>query len=181
LPTHRPRLAVAASAAYPNLLVDWPLLRHALGAEGVDASTEVWTDPDVRWPTFDLVVANGARDNIHRPDEFLRWSLDKRYLAALAAAGVPTVPTTWLEPDHPIDPETDLALPHGEFVIKPAISGGGFETARYGDGETGAARAHLGRLLDAGRTVMIQPYQAAVDTLGEVGLVFLAGQFNHMP
>jgi glutathione synthase/RimK-type ligase-like ATP-grasp enzyme len=192
LSTRRPRLAVAASAAYPNLLADWPLVRHALRVEGVDASTEVWTDPDVRWSTFDLVVANGAWDNIHRPDEFLRWaagvagvtrlvnpphilrwSLDKRYLAALAAAGVPTVPTTWLEPG------TEIALPHGEFVVKPTISGGGFETARYGAAESAAARAHVGRLLEAGRTVMVQPYQAAVDTQGETGLIFLGGQFSH--
>ena len=78
----------------------------------------MWTDPEVRWHDFDLVLANGAWDNIHRPDEFLawiaavaevapmanspavlRWNLDKRYLAALSEAGVATVPTTWLSPD----------------------------------------------------------------------------------
>ena len=28
----------------------------------------------------------------------LRWNLDKRYLRDLEAAGVPTVPTSWVEP-----------------------------------------------------------------------------------
>jgi hypothetical protein len=196
-----PTLAVAASAAYPNLLLDWPLLQHALGDLGVVASTQIWTDPDVDWAQFDLVLANGAWDNIHHPEAFLgwvdhvatvtclvnppavlRWSLDKRYLAALAAGGVPIVPTTWLAPDDPATASVSAALPAGEFVVKPAISGGGFETARYHPdqaGETDAARDHIRRLLEAGRTVMIQPYQAAVDTHGEAGLIFLGGQFSH--
>jgi O-ureido-D-serine cyclo-ligase len=192
---------------------DWPLLRQALADTGVAASTRVWTDPDVPWHEFDLVVANGAWDNIHRPAEFLawvatvaettpmvnspdvlRWNLDKRYLAALSDAGVATVPTTWLTPDPALDPrepgepgEPGLGLPPGtsEFVVKPTISGGGFETARYraGDAQAAqaaqAARAHIQRLLDAGRTVMIQPYQAAVDAQGEAGLIFLGGRYSH--
>jgi hypothetical protein len=188
---------VAVSAEYSNLLPDWPLLRDALGRVGVAASTQVWTDPDTPWSDFDLVLANGAWDNIHHPDEFLawvdrvapltrlvnppdvlRWSLDKRYLAALSEAGVPIVPTTWLEPDDPFDlPPITGEL--GEFVVKPAISGGGFQTARYGAGDEEEAGSHIRRLLTAGRTVMIQPYQAEVDTLGEAGLVYLGGRFSH--
>jgi hypothetical protein len=172
---------------------------------GITASTQVWTDPDIRWAEFDLVLANGAWDNIHRPEEFLRWvdrtaevtrlvnppdilrwSLDKRYLATLAAAGVPTVPTTWLDPDQPepaleqrLGNRLDPVFPPGEFVVKPAISGGGFETARYQAGESILALAHVRRLLAAGRAVMVQPYQAAVDTHGEAGLIFLGSQFSH--
>ena len=57
-PDLRPRgLAAAAPGAWPS--------------EAIDASTAVWTDPDVRWADFDLVLANGAWDNIHHPDEFL--------------------------------------------------------------------------------------------------------------
>ncbi len=161
---------------------------------GITATTSVWTDQNVNWEAFDLVVANGAWDNIHRPDEFLsradgvaartpvvnspatlRWNMDKRYLAALDAAGVPTVPTLWLHPTDP--PSSDL--PAGEIVVKPAISGGGFETARYEAQEGEVARSHIDRLLDAGRTVMVQPYQESVDAQGEVGLVFLGSRFSH--
>jgi hypothetical protein len=188
------RLAVAVSAAFPDLRPDWPLLRDALGSLGVIGTTEVWTDPEVRWSEFDLVLANGAWDNIHRPQEFLawaedvaaatllvnippvlRWNLDKRYLSDLSAAGVATVPTVWLAPLA----ETHFDFPPGEFVVKPTISGGGFETARYHQGEADTARAHVERLLGVGRTVMIQPYQSAIDAQGEVGLIYLAGEFCH--
>ena len=73
----------------------------------------------------------------------------------------------------------DIELPQGEFVVKPSISGGGFESARYGPTELGVARTHIDRLLAAGRTVMVQPYVATVDAQGETGLVFLAGEFSH--
>ena len=200
----RPGLAVASSAEFPDLRPDWPLLQDALAELGVVASTQVWTDPGVRWHEFALVVANGAWDNIHHPDAFLawaesvagvtrivnephvlRWNVDKRYLAALGATGVSTVPTTWIEPTADpagafVPPDFPAGeFPGGELVVKPAISGGAFETARYQPGQAGAARDHILRLIRAGRTVMVQPYQAAVDKEGEVGLVFLEGQFSH--
>jgi hypothetical protein len=100
---------------------------------------------------------------------------------------VATLPTTWLTPDSRSDSDSDsdelaLPLPQGEFVVKPTVSGGGFETARYPGGDEQAASdapVHVRRLLSAGRTVMIQPYQAAVDTHGEAGLIFLGGRYSH--
>src|SRR6185437_16305800 len=100
------------------------------------------------WAAFDLVVANGAWDNIHHVEAFvawvglvgeelgvpmvnspdtLRWNLDKRYLRDLAADGVRIVPTRWVEPaaGGPAgDPEISLDG-SGEIVVKPTVSGGG--------------------------------------------------------
>ena len=120
------------------------------------------------WSGFGLVVANGAWDNIHHVDEFLRWidhveslgvpvvnspatlrwNLDKRYLRTLASAGVPIVATQWVEPpsDATGPGATRLDL-EGEVVVKPAVSGGGFQTARYRPHEHEAARAHVAALV----------------------------------
>ena len=105
----------------------------------------------------------------------LRWNLDKRYLRDLEAAGVRIVPTTFVEPG--ADPAFDLG--EEEVVVKPSVSGGGFQTARYRPHEHDRARSHVQELVEAGRTAMVQPYQDAVDTVGEVGLVFLGGVFSH--
>jgi glutathione synthase/RimK-type ligase-like ATP-grasp enzyme len=185
------------SQDYEAFSPDWSLLRPELEAVGIAPSLQPWSEGGVPWDAFDLILAHGAWDNIHHPDDFLawvdrvaevtrivnapailRWNIDKHYLAVLSDAGVPTVPTTWIEPPA-LRGTNDLPLPHGEFVVKPAISGGGFETARYAEHEFSVARAHIGRLLAAGRTAMVQPYQAAVDTLGETSVIFLGGQFSH--
>jgi hypothetical protein len=185
---------------FPNLHDDWPLVRAALAEVGLDSVPVVWSDPSADWSSFDLVVANGAWDNIHDPDAFLawvaarerdatptvnspatlRWNLDKRYLRELEAAGVPIVPTSWVEPDGEVElDEADVAVPEGEIVVKPSISGGGHRTARYRPGEHEDARAHVRSLVASGRTAMVQPYQTSVDELGELGLVFLDGEYSH--
>ncbi len=200
----RPRLAVAACAAFPDLHDDWPLLRRALDMAGADAVTAVWNDPGVDWSAFDLVLASGAWDNIHHVDAFLawadrldgmgipvcnspatlRWNIDKHYLRDLERSGVPVVPTLWVEPA-PSDTASGsvdvaaLDCPSGEIVVKPSVSGGGYRTARYQPHERDAARAHIVELVAAGSTAMVQPYEARVDTEGETALIYVGGAFSH--
>jgi O-ureido-D-serine cyclo-ligase len=173
------------------------MLQTALAERGISATTCVWNDPDRDWEQFDLVVANGAWDNIHHPGDFLawaddvartvrvvnspdmlRWNHDKHYLVELASAGVAVVPTTWVEVGADVE---RLAFPSGEFVVKPSISGGGYQTARYGEGASdhAEARAHVSRLLEEGRSAMVQPYQMGVDIHAEVGLIYLGGHYSH--
>ena len=197
----RPRLVAASCAAFPDLYDDWPLLRAALDEAGVDAVTAVWDDPAVDWSAYDLVLASGAWDNIHRVEEFLswtdqvaatgvpvhnspvtlRWNIDKRYLRDLERSGVPVVPTVWVEPSAQ-SAEVELVPPgppDGEIVVKPSVSGGGYRTARYQAHEHHAAWAHVAELTAAGRTAMVQPYEPRVDTEGETALVYVGGAFSH--
>lgn len=195
----RPLILFASSPQFPDLHDDWPLERAALDDVGIDARTAVWSDPAVHWSACDLVVANGVWDNIHHaaafsawldrltaegvpvvnPPAMLRWNLDKRYLRDLEDAGLPTVPTLWVEPDRGPFDGSSLTLPAGEVVVKPSISGGGYRTARYRPHEHDQALRHVAALVDSGRTAMVQPYQPAVDARGEAGLVFLGGVFSH--
>jgi len=153
-----------------------------------------WDDASVDWETFDLVVIRSTWDSVDRPEEYLAWvsavsgktrlenpadvvawNLDKHYLAELNAAGITVVPTTWIEP-----PDADgWRVPGGGFVVKPAVSAGGRETARYDEANAGEAEVHIERLLEAGCSVMVQPYVAAVDAVGEVKVVFIDGRFSH--
>ncbi|PRX23947.1 hypothetical protein CLV67_103698 [Actinoplanes italicus] len=60
----------------------------------------------------------------------------------------------------------------GEWVVKPTVSAGSRDTARYLMPEqSGAAAAHVRRLTGSGRTAMIQPYLSAVDTAGETAVL----------
>ena len=148
---------------------------------------QVWDDPAVDWSRFDLVVVRTTWDYTDRREEFLRWaagvprlanelalltwSSHKGYLLDLAAAGVPTVPTTLLRPGD------DVALPDGPVVVKPAVSASARDTLRHGT--QGAARAHAAALLAAGRDVVVQPYLDRVDGEGETSVLLLDGAVSH--
>jgi glutathione synthase/RimK-type ligase-like ATP-grasp enzyme len=187
------RVALATCSALPHLDEDERAAVAPLAARGIAAEPVVWDDPAVDWAAYDLVVVRTTWDYSARRDEFvawaesvprlanpadvIRWNTDKTYLRDLAAAGVPVVPTTWLDPD------STVTLPaSGEYVVKPAVSAGSRNTGRYdlADPAQRALAAGLAtRLLAEGRTVMVQPYLKAVDTAGETALLFLGGRYSH--
>ena len=110
---------------------------------------------------------------VANPAAILEWNTDKRYLGVLAAAGIPVVPTTWLQPGEVFTP------PEGEYVVKPTVSAGAAETGRYGPDERVVAEAHVARLHGSGAVVMVQPYLDRVDDAGESALVYFRGEFSH--
>ncbi len=190
---HRPRVALVTCATLPDLDPDDRLLVGPLRALGTDPVAAVWDDPSVDWESFDLSVLRSTWDYPARRGEFLAWAAtaprlanpadviawntDKRYLLDLGSAGVPTMPTTWLSPGD------DLELPnHGRFVLKPSVGAGSLDVKAFSmhhARERTLAYEHASRLLAAGQTVMVQPYAAAIEGLGETGLMFAGGKFSH--
>jgi hypothetical protein len=178
-------VALATCAELPQLGEDEPLLLEALRGRGVATDAVVWDEPSVDWTSYELVVVRSTWDYAPRRDQFvawaravprllnpaevISWNTDKRYLAQLPRA----VPTTFVRPGDSWDP------PDGQFVVKPTVSAGSRDTARYREGEEDRARAHVSGLLSAGRMVMVQPYLSAVDEVGESALIFFSGQYSH--
>jgi hypothetical protein len=181
------RVALATCAELPELDEDGGLLLAALAAAGVSAEPAVWDDERVRWDAYDLVVVRSTWDYTGRREEFLAWAsavprlanpadvlawnTDKSYLAGLAVAGVPVVPTTFVAPGEPFE------VPAYEHVVKPTVSAGARDTERFSAGEDSCSHAQA--LLEGGRSVMVQPYQAAVDTVGETALLWFGGVLSH--
>jgi len=158
----------------------------ALRTRGLEPEWAVWDDQAVDWERFDLVVVRSAWDYAERWADFLRWSearsrienplsvlrfgVDKeRYLGALAGAGVPVVPTTFVDRDEPFRP------PDEAFVVKPSISAGGRRSARFEAGDEGAASL-VGEIVGAGETAMVQPLLSDV---AESSLVYVDGIYSH--
>jgi glutathione synthase/RimK-type ligase-like ATP-grasp enzyme len=186
------QVALVTCAAVPDLDPDDRLLLGPLADRDVRVTVAVWDDPTVDWARFDLAVVRSPWDYPARRDEFVAWAAtvprlvnpcdvvawntDKRYLGELFDAGVPVVPTSWVQ-DGPWE------LPdEGEWVIKPAVSSGSRDTGRYDAADPGhraLAAAHVARLRAAGRLVMVQPYLPAVDSYGETAVLFLGGDYSH--
>jgi hypothetical protein len=66
----RPLVALATSAAWPDLAPDDRLIAPALGRVGVDAEVVVWTDQRTDWDLYDLIVVRSCWD-YH--DDLRRW------------------------------------------------------------------------------------------------------------
>jgi hypothetical protein len=191
-----PDVLLASCAAAAGRDEDEPLLLAALAAEGLTASSADWVDGDVDWAAAAAVVVRSTWDYAPRRDEFLTWArrvesgtrllnpagvlawnTDKRYLRELAATGVPVVPTAWAEEPGGVD--AALARWPGDVVVKPVVSAGARDTARFSSAERADARATAGGILASGRAVMVQPYLDRLDAEGETGLVYLDGAASH--
>jgi len=196
-------LKVALVTARParGLDEDEPLLNLAFQKAGSEVGIAEWDDPKVDWGSFDVALLRSAWDYCERIGEFLawverasqvthvlnplplvRWNTDKHYLAHLAASGAAVVPSTFIEPGD--NPAAALGRfleshPQAELVVKPAIGAGSRDTQRHLRSEFDAAVTHARRLLDAGRSVLVQPYLGRVDKDGETALMFFEGQFSH--
>lgn len=196
------RLALVTAIAVTGADEDMQPLLKACVRAGIDARVLAWDDATVSWGRFDAALLRSPWDYTERLPDFmawcarvdrvtrllnplavLRWNVDKHYLADLAALGVPVVPTAFLEPDvEPLPALEAFLADHGdapEYVVKPTVSAGSRDTQRYTHSQGFAAANHIARLLDQGRSVMLQPYLASVDEIGETALIFLGGEFSH--
>ena len=183
--------------------VDRPAHERAFAAAGIDLEYRSWTMA-ADWEAYDLVVIRSPWDYPEKAADFLAWlgsvehlptlmnpapligwNLDKRYLAELDHAGVPTVPTGFADSLHRVDAllSAQAAAPQAgsgpaEVVVKPTISAGSRNTGRFAVDDP-AARALAKLILGAGGTVMIQPAIASVAERGEVGVIVFDGEISH--
>lgn len=193
------RVAIATCREFPLLDEDDRLLIPALAQLGIEGVPAVWTDEGVDWSDFDAVVLRETWDYSDARDAFLdwvtgvasvttllnradlvRWNTDKRYLRDLVAAGIPVVPTAFVEPGD--DPGTwvSAGFASAEIVVKPAVSCGSRGTARHRvDEDVDDIAQHITGLLTENRVVMVQPYLEAVDSDGETALLYFDGVFSH--
>lgn len=194
------RIALVTAREAQSLDEDLPPLTDALHHAAVDVAVVPW-DAACDWSQFDMLLLRSTWDYMSRLAQFLhwaqlaaratrlvntlatvRWNIDKHYLGTLATAGVPVVPTTFVEPGADVAAALERFLAADgctEFVIKPAIGAGSRDAERHGRQAPGAAVAHAQRLLTAGRSILVQPYLARVDEEGEAALIFFGGEFSH--
>lgn len=162
-----------------------------LGRAGIAFDTRSWADagdltgyravaPLLVWgyhragERWQAAVGEWERQGVRlaNPGSVLRWNADKSYLGTLATRGAPVTPTRFVER---ID-ESALAEAARDFgsdrlVAKPRVSATAWRTIRWSPGTP----------LDGGPEgeAMIQPYLPAIESEGEISLLFLGGRYSH--
>ena len=195
------RVALVGARAARGLDEDMAPLTGALEARGVRCAVVDWDDAGVRWADFDLALLRSTWDyterlgefrgwlrrvagltRLHNPAPLVEWNTDKHYLRDLAALGLPAVPSAFIEPGEAPRAAIERFLAEhscAEFVLKPAVGAGSRGARRLGRTQLAEAEAHAASLLEADRSVVLQPYLPGVDRDGETALLFFAGRFSH--
>lgn len=183
----------------PSFAGQWPQVRDrlvsALASGGLAARAEAWTDhidsagglasadlvmPLVAWGYHRdharwikaCAIWQAAGVRMLNPTSVLAWNSDKSYLERLGEAGIPIPATIWSEQITPQQVADAFdALGADELVVKPRVSGGGWQTTRLKRGET------LTEAPDG--PALIQPFIAALESEGELSLLFFGGRFSH--
>lgn len=197
-----PRIALVTARAARGIDYDMPPLLAALRDAGAETHEVDWDDAAVDWSHYDLALLRSTWDYFERLPEFLawvehvtaqtrllnpldaiRWNTDKHYLADLAHAGVPVVPSTFVEPGGDAKAAVAALLESHpqtrDVVVKPAVGAGSRDAQRHVRTNHDAIVAHARRLLDTERSVLIQPYLDSVDEYGETALLFFDDGFSH--
>lgn len=183
-----PDLLLVTCADFPDGDEDGPQILEALLRRGIRAEWRAWDDASAPWSSTPAVLRS-AWDYTLRRDEFLTWARsvpqllnpydavlwnsDKMYLHDLELAGVPITPTTVVAPGHPYAALQSTR----EVVVKPSVGAGSRGAGRFESPD--AAADHVATLHREGRTALVQPYLAEVDTAGESALVYLDGRLSH--
>jgi glutathione synthase/RimK-type ligase-like ATP-grasp enzyme len=193
------RLAFATWEGLPALAPDDREVAMALERSGARLESCVWSDSSVDWAQFDAVVLRSTWDyhlrvaefgdwlgrlesagaRVFNPVPLVRWNLDKRYLADLAARGVPTLHTLRVPRGDRV-PLGDLLAQEGfcDAVVKPAISASAFGTFRTRELEPAAAESRF-RAMVADRDILVQEFCREVVEDGEWSVCFFDGDFSH--
>jgi glutathione synthase/RimK-type ligase-like ATP-grasp enzyme len=193
------RVCFVTCGRWPDISESDQLARQALEARGAVVEGRPWNVPGTSFDGFDAVILRSNWEYHLAPDRFrawldgleqtgariwnppalVRWNLSKRYLIALQAAGVPTVPTVLLEGGHRHDLEALLAH-HGwsRAVVKPEFGASAHETRLVTPATAPDVAADLASGAGAD-SALVQPFVEEIQTRGEWSLIFIDSAFTH--
>ena len=181
----------------PDPDLDIPFAIKAAEQLEIDLDFANWNDKSIAWESFDAAVIRSAWNYVPVRDEFLefakivetktklfnsyevmKWNTNKTYLSILENKGVPIIPTKFANNLDEALPAIKWAFEKSSAVaIKPTV-GAGARLAGKALTEEEAIK-YVKRILEAKRTVIIQPYISSVDDEGEKAIIVINGEISH--
>ena len=191
------RIGFVTCKVLPEPDVDESVLLDACSACGVDFGLVPWDSggaPD----GYDFLVLRSCWNyhvdiaafldwlavverqvTVVNPPDIVRWNADKRYLADLAAKGVPTVPTVWVDRRNGTSVTRSAAeLGVDKIVVKPTVSAASWKTKAFASEQFDESERFLSGIL-TDRDAMVQPFLSSVETIGERSVVWIDGEVTH--
>lgn len=192
------KIALLTCEKLPQLYATDQLLIPELAQYNIDASAQIWDDPFVDWKQFDYLIFRNTWDYYEKEPQFNAWldhlertnvktlnpletikqNKHKFYLRQLEKQGILILPTVFI--DRTGDLDLSSLLPSGwkKAVIKPAFSGGSYQTEAFDSTETDRINDNY-KTLAAQKELLLQEFRPEIQTLGETSLIFFDKKFSH--
>ncbi len=170
-----------------------------LQQKGLQIDAVVWNDETINWENYDIILIKSPWDyhekislfyawleNIKslglkmlNPIEIIKWNSNKRYLDDIFKAGLPVIPSLYLNKGTKILADDTLfkQLNAEKIVVKPCISAGANNTFVL-DETTIVHQSDAINLLLSQDEYMVQPFIKEVSD-GEWSFIFFNGQYSH--
>ena len=174
----------------PEACNDDNLITALLMRQGINATFEVWDNPDVEWQDYDCVLVRSTWDYTEKIEKFIFFlenlpaqtklfnskeiileNYNKSYLFKLESSGFEIVPSMKEELT-----ENNIRSAFNQFkceklVVKPLV-GAGASGIQIIERESKLK-------IEEKDECLIQPFQESISTDGEVSLIFFNNQFSH--
>jgi glutathione synthase/RimK-type ligase-like ATP-grasp enzyme len=192
-------IAFATDSVNPQLTPDDSILRDYLVAKGLTVSTAIWEDANVNWSVYDVIVIRSTWNYYHKPKEFvmwlenisrlgckvlnpvpvLLWNMNKKYLVDLNEKHIPVPSLHFYEHNAHVKLSNVFKSNHWQkIVIKPAVSGGGFNTWTTSTPVSDQDEERFASMLNDG-DVIVQQFLKEIQDEGELSVVFFNRKYSH--
>lgn len=194
------QIGLATCSSLPEWEIDDQPLVEALQRRGVRVHHPAWDDASFDFTTLDACLVRTTWDYEHRRDRFVKWAkataghipffnhpdviewnTHKSYLKDLAQAGVPSIPTEWIEQGEVVE-LAEVLSNRGwtRGFLKPVVGSTARGTFRFqnDDDSLQQAQTFLAERL-AVESMMVQPYLKRVESGGEESIMIVDGEITH--
>jgi glutathione synthase/RimK-type ligase-like ATP-grasp enzyme len=171
-----------------------------LQQKGLQIDAVIWNDDTINWKNYDIILIKSPWDyhekilsfyswleNIKslgirmlNPIDIIKWNSNKRYLDDIFKAGLPVIPSIYLDKGTQIPTDNSLfsQLNTDKIVVKPCISAGANNTIIV-DEVTIVQQSDAINLLLSEDEYIVQPFVKEISE-GEWSFIFFNRQYSHV-
>ena len=169
-----------------------------LADHNINAVPAVWDDKSIEWTQFDYLVFRNTWDYFEKETEFNNWlehierlgikclnSIDviqqnkhKFYLREMEKQGIKIIPTIFIDKTDNLDLSTIIPPHWQKAVLKPAFSGGSYQTAVFESKNIENINQEY-KTIASEKELLLQEFIPEIQSLGETSFIFFNKKFSH--
>lgn len=181
----------------PNLYDDDVLLYEGLLENGICVEPVIWTDKNVNYSEYSLLILRSVWDYHYNYNNFMLWlnrissmnvimynsveavryNINKLYLSELAKIGINIIPSHFIVSDE-MPKQSDLfnSLECNDLIVKPLIGASSYNLHKISQTDTFNFNSYK---RDNPLGFIVQKYMPEITEYGEISLVFYNKMFSH--